>query len=1640
MSAKEMGSRRGKEIEIIDAIEEATVGATRSNKIYHDFDMKGKPIVVEDLTACDGRDDTFDYLGSKGSGYQTGLSPKIGGTLGSHDRSVKTSDDDEDDEPPREVNIVKIEENLDLHRSVDTSYKTEDLSAKREQGVKQWATRFPGEKVDITGDSVAVDIAPSSEVNIDKIKVDFGFHNSADTPLKTEELLAKRGEDQKPQVAMQTGKKDFSTNDSAVVHIDGIPHRRAIDDTSASARALYRKAVLEKSLLRRMRNAVAQDVTPVDSSTAEYNPIPRKSREEVEAHDRTKGSLSSPTQTNDGRYFGTTSSGRTGSHPISSWDTRSQKAVRAKPGRKLDPEEAKRVNDLTARSDIIHIPTMDDEVCTDLKRNSSDTADRMEAAEEIPCSEIDLVRSSSTRTNRMEAPGQAPIRDIDLVKSSSNRTNRVEVRDQASSRDIDLVKSSSSRTNRAEILDQASSRDINLVKSSSNRTNRAEVVDQAPSRDIEIKTNTQKCVDDKDLDRETENAILCEPDKKIEHGGTHNYAFHADESEHIRETSMQEEEKEIRSIDIIHVDSHDVEDSSMRAIGIGEHFNANDSDDSSLNIVQNVSEDSSDRAVKSEAAPVKRHAKIEESDWDAPEAKENGQGMPALEKSNKDTPLVENHNQGVPEVEEYNQDTPEVVDGTSVGNNTFELMGNDQDRPVEEENKLGIIRVERAEQENTESDDEPEIVQLMERKKASIEIDHPQSVSEGMAHGASKLATTIILKKTVQSSVQGMSSVVGNTTDIDKEIEEAHAEEGGKNEIERAQKANGELVQMASELATSDASKKPVGWGFHDFRNGDDNDIDSGMEHNAIQLVYPKEDDIEETVQDAIEIPTAITRKKPARLFFDHDSTNVVENETHIDGGMEHYAKHFVYPEEEDLDSVTARNEEEDLDSVTAQGNEDEDLDSVTAQNNGDEDLDSVTAQGDFENSTNDDGGADRDVIQVVYAKEERHVAMGQDDSELMTANTRKRAVRVDYQDFTNVVGNSTNADVGMEHVSQLVGVVVDDEEDDTDITGPNTANAYNHDLAMSDETSSESSALNDGREDDFGSPVFETPTPKAANKATKEVTGADQGYVYNPEDVTGVDHGSFYNSEDDNTGESGSKVSMEESKGSLVDSLESDLEIDIDLEEDDDVYESFALPFVVQMLDRSCAWFEQRPMLCAYSYREPSLLDKTKKWTSPAKKSGISTTASRKSSIPNKNSNTPNMKRTPSRNKQGAKHFDTTAIKPQHSQEPETISKTESAINKTLASDLQPTDQDSTTDNSSKNDRPRKRSSKTPKKKTSKRKSSKAQYDNDDPDSTHFQEKLRQLWIMKRQAQKYKEKQALNEHSEDSEQQWYKENSAASDTESFSQRSSMTAPIETSRPTRKPNESYVRRPVVHPTNALVESSLPAKTIVATEAPAMPAVSPESPKASAESPVYGPVKSPVEKPRARGDPDGKTALLKRAGLARSPAKVRPESFVVSPTVKESPSEPAQFKRAQPSPEASNSQSPEYEPPVRRSTRGILLAGGPESMVKPSRLIRHPRSIKRNEHSSAVSVLEKEEHNDRLQIAAAEEAIAEAISVGYDALSETERLAAIELAEKLKRRASALKRRRKQRERKLLDLRDMQDTDYNFTKEDAPSSN
>jgi hypothetical protein len=73
----------------------------------------------------------------------------------------------------------------------------------------------------------------------------------------------------------------------------------------------------------------------------------------------------------------------------------------------------------------------------------------------------------------------------------------------------------------------------------------------------------------------------------------------------------------------------------------------------------------------------------------------------------------------------------------------------------------------------------------------------------------------------------------------------------------------------------------------------------------------------------------------------------------------------------------------------------------------------------------------------------------------------------------------------------------------------------------------------------------------------------------------------------------------------------------------------------------------------------------------------------------------------------------------------------------------------------------------------------------------------------------------------------------------------------------------------------------------------------------------------------------------------------------------------------------------------------------------------------------MRVLETQMKDQGRHTATAEAGVADAENIGYSDLNETERLAAIELAEKLKRRATTLKRRRRKREQKLKELQDME---------------
>jgi hypothetical protein len=187
---------------------------------------------------------------------------------------------------------------------------------------------------------------------------------------------------------------------------------------------------------------------------------------------------------------------------------------------------------------------------------------------------------------------------------------------------------------------------------------------------------------------------------------------------------------------------------------------------------------------------------------------------------------------------------------------------------------------------------------------------------------------------------------------------------------------------------------------------------------------------------------------------------------------------------------------------------------------------------------------------------------------------------------------------------------------------------------------------------------------------------------------------------------------------------MESDLEIDI---EGNDVYESFAVPFVVEMLDRSCAWFEERNNALSCSRREPSLREKTKKWTPPAKKS---TFTSRKSTIADKKNDIPNKKRTLSRSEQTAKTFDTTAIKPQNPQQSETYIPVRKCNGQSFWNGLQPIEQDSYQEISRCSTL--RRSAKNQKKKATKCRGTTGERMNR---TTIISRKLRHLWTMKRQA-----------------------------------------------------------------------------------------------------------------------------------------------------------------------------------------------------------------------------------------------------------------------------------------------------------------
>lgn len=127
---------------------------------------------------------------------------------------------------------------------------------------------------------------------------------------------------------------------------------------------------------------------------------------------------------------------------------------------------------------------------------------------------------------------------------------------------------------------------------------------------------------------------------------------------------------------------------------------------------------------------------------------------------------------------------------------------------------------------------------------------------------------------------------------------------------------------------------------------------------------------------------------------------------------------------------------------------------------------------------------------------------------------------------------------------------------------------------------------------------------------------------------------------------------------------------------------------------------------------------------------------------------------------------------------------------------------------------------------------------------------------------------------------------------------------------------------------------------------------------------------------------------------------------------------------------------EDEPPNQKSNRAKL--GGPEAMLS-NRRSRSAQSASPSKRHSNKHNLGTKTANDNVQLVAANDATADAETSGYSDLNESERLAAIELADKLTRRAETLKRRRKKREQKLKDLEEMQAFQDSFGHEDQPIS-
>ena len=219
----------------------------------------------------------------------------------------------------------------------------------------------------------------------------------------------------------------------------------------------------------------------------------------------------------------------------------------------------------------------------------------------------------------------------------------------------------------------------------------------------------------------------------------------------------------------------------------------------------------------------------------------------------------------------------------------------------------------------------------------------------------------------------------------------------------------------------------------------------------------------------------------------------------------------------------------------------------------------------------------------------------------------RKSAMlQIDPEDFSNIVNRGSDlnlVDTTEKSLIQLVNSVDDGETTTAPVDEP-IPKPYSHDLAISDSETSTSIVDSDVEElkGSSNGVVPEVKKKKSVEFAISvpepgENKGSNRaGQESECENTSGEEYGKY--SSDENGGQTSGNET--DSKLSIINSESSESELGVDPELDPHVlYDSEAMRFVVQMLDRSCAWLEDDGC-AACNYQGPnsslSLLREIKK------------------------------------------------------------------------------------------------------------------------------------------------------------------------------------------------------------------------------------------------------------------------------------------------------------------------------------------------------------------------------------------------------------------------------------------------------------